>query len=68
MLAPPPTDCVPIANQAFASCRTHLGYFGRGMRATVREPEGSPLDVEDVRHAHELLAERNWQVSELFAA
>lgn len=27
-----------------------------------------PLDVEDVRRAHELLAERDWQVSELFAA
>ena len=26
------------------------------------------IDVEDVRRAHELLAERNWQVSELFAA
>jgi len=27
-----------------------------------------PIDVEDVRRAHELLAERDWQVSELFAA
>jgi hypothetical protein len=27
-----------------------------------------PLDVDDVRRAHELLAERDWQVSELFAA
>jgi hypothetical protein len=28
----------------------------------------APIDVEDVRRAHELLAERSWQVSELFAA
>jgi hypothetical protein len=28
----------------------------------------APIDVEDVRRAHELLAERNWQVSDLFAA
>jgi hypothetical protein len=28
----------------------------------------APIDVEDVRRAHELLAERDWQVSELFAA
>ena len=28
----------------------------------------APLDVEDVRRAHELLAERDWQVSELFTA
>jgi hypothetical protein len=26
-----------------------------------------PLDVEDVRRAHELLSERDWQVNELFA-
>lgn len=27
-----------------------------------------PIDVEDVRRAHELLVERDWLVSELFAA
>jgi hypothetical protein len=36
----------------------------RPPRSTTR----APLDVEDVRRAHELLAERDWQVSELFAA
>lgn len=28
----------------------------------------SPLDVDDVRRAHDLLLQRDWQVSELFAA
>ena len=27
-----------------------------------------PLDVEDVRHAHDLLDARDWRVGELFAA
>jgi hypothetical protein len=27
-----------------------------------------PIDVDDVRRAHELLTERDWLVSELFAA
>lgn len=27
-----------------------------------------PIDVDDVRRAHELLAEHDWRVSELFAA
>jgi len=33
-------------------------------RATVIPP----LDVDDVRRAHDILAARDWQVSELFAA
>jgi len=28
----------------------------------------SPIDVEDVRRAHDLLGAREWQVNELFAA
>ncbi len=28
----------------------------------------APLDVEDVRRAHDLLAYRDWKVAELFAA
>ena len=27
-----------------------------------------PLDVDDVRRAHDILAKRDWKVSELFAA
>ena len=27
-----------------------------------------PIDVDDVRHAHDLLAAHDWRVSELFAA
>lgn len=27
-----------------------------------------PLDIEDVRRAHELLSQRDWRVNELFAA
>jgi uncharacterized protein YbaR (Trm112 family) len=37
----------------------------------VRAPRAEApavIDVDDVRHAHELLAERDWRVSELFAA
>src|SRR4051812_7888677 len=33
VLAPPPTDRVPIAIQAAASRRTRLGYFGGSARA-----------------------------------
>lgn len=36
----------------------------RATRSVVRPP----IDVEDVRRAHELLAARSWQVGELFAA
>ena len=33
-----------------------------------RAPEAPALEVEDVRRAHDLLAERDWRVNELFAA
>ena len=31
-------------------------------------PARAPIDVDDVRRAHDLLAEHDWRVSELFAA
>ena len=31
-------------------------------------PARAPIDVDDVRSAHELLASHDWRVSELFAA
>ncbi|MDQ2953120.1 MAG: hypothetical protein M3R54_12755 [Chloroflexota bacterium] len=33
-----------------------------------RHATRSPIDVEDVRRAHDLLSQRDWQVTELFAA
>lgn len=33
-----------------------------------RQATRAPIDVDDVRKAHDLLTQRDWQVSELFAA
>jgi hypothetical protein len=33
-----------------------------------RQAARVPIDVDDVRRAHDLLSQRDWQVSELFGA
>ena len=33
-----------------------------------RAASAPALDIEDVRRAHDLLAQRDWKVNELFAA
>ncbi|HUQ41455.1 MAG TPA: hypothetical protein VM052_03030 [Candidatus Limnocylindrales bacterium] len=38
------------------------------LEARMRAGARAPIDVEDVRRAHDLLIQRDWQVSELFAA
>ncbi len=35
---------------------------------TPRAPARPAIDIEDVQRAHDLLAQRDWRVSELFAA
>ena len=38
------------------------------LEARLPRPLAAPIDVEDVRRAHDLLDARDWQVEELFAA
>lgn len=51
-------SCPGCSAECMAILETRLPTLSRGI----------PIDVDDVRRAHELLESRDWQVDQLFAA